>query len=156
MLKKIISCGQTEADQAVLDIAIKLRIPHGGWTPKGRIAGADIIPERFKLQEMQTDNYSECIKQNVIDSMGTLIISYGSLIGDLDYARKMALRYKRQMLGIDLNQMDDVKGALLINDWIHLYRIDVLHVIGPDAEVNPYVRNQTEHLIEGALTMRSV
>ena len=156
MLKKIISCGQTEADQAALDIAIKLRIPHGGWTPKDRIAGADLIPERFKLQEMQTDNYSECIKQNVIDSMGTLIISYGSLTGDLDYARKMALRHKRQMLSIDLNQMDGAKGALLLNDWIHLYRIDVLHVIGPDAEVNPNVRNQTKHIIEGALTMRSV
>jgi hypothetical protein len=156
MLKKIISCGQTEADQAALDIAIKLRIPHGGWTPKGRITETGSLPERFKLQKMQTDDYSECIKQNVIDSMGTLIISYGSLSGDLDYARKMALRHKRQMLSIDLNQMDGAKGALLLDDWIHLYGIDVLHVIGPDAEVNPNVRNQTKHIIEGALTMRSV
>lgn len=156
MIKKIISGGQTEADQAALDIAIKLRIPHGGWTPKGRIAETGSFPERFQLQEMQTDNYSECIKQNVIDSMGTLIISYGALTGDLDYARKMALRHKRQMLGIDLDQMDDAKAAFLLNDWIQLYRIDVVHVIGPDAEVNPYVRNQTENIIEGALTMRSV
>ncbi|MDH3955953.1 MAG: putative molybdenum carrier protein, partial [Desulfobacteraceae bacterium] len=36
MLKKIISGGQTEVDQAALDMAIKLRIPHGGWIPKGR------------------------------------------------------------------------------------------------------------------------
>ena len=156
MIKKIISGGQTEADQAALDIAIKLRIPYGGWTPKGRIAETGSFPERFKLQEMQTDNYSECIKQNVIDSMGTLIISYGALTGDLDYARKMALRHKRQMLGIDLNQMYDAQAAFLVNDWIQLYRIDVVHVIGPDAEVNPYVRNQTENIIEGALTMRSV
>ena len=158
MIKKIIAGGQTKADQAALDMAIRLRIPHGGWTPKDRIAGAGLIliPKRFKLQEMQTDNYSECIKQNVIDSMGTLIISYGTLTGDLDYARKMALRHRCQMLGIDLNQMDDAKAAILLNDWIQLYRIDVLHVIGPNAEVNPYVRNQTENIIEGALTMRSV
>ena len=156
MIKKIITSGQTEADQAALDIAIRLRIPHGGWTTKDRIAETGSLPERFKLQEMQTDNYSECIKQNVIDSMGTLIISYGTLTGDLDYARKMALRHKRQMLGIDLNQMDDAKAATLLNDWIQLYRIDVLHVIGPDAQVNPYVRNQTENIMEGALTMRSV
>jgi len=153
MLKKIISGGQTAADQVALDIAIKLRIPHGGWTPKGRIIKTDKLPEKYKLKEMQTDNYSECIKQNVIDSMGTLIISYGSLTGDLDHARKMALRHKRQMLAIDLNQMDGAKGALLLNDWIHLYRIDVLHVIGPDAEENPHVRNKTKHIIEGALTM---
>ena len=156
MIKKIISGGQTEADRAALDIAIKLRIPHGGWAPKGRIAETGSFPERFKLQEMQTDNYSKCIKQNVIDSMGTLIISYGAITGDLDYARKTALRHKRQILGIDLNQMDDAKAALLLNDWIQLYRIDVLHVIGPDAKANPYVRNQTENIIEGALTMRSV
>ena len=36
MIKKIIAGGQTEADQAALDIAIRLRIPHGGWTPKDR------------------------------------------------------------------------------------------------------------------------
>jgi len=153
MLKKIISSGQTEADRVALDIAIKLRIPHGGCTPKGRHTEIGALPEKYMLKEMPTDNYSECIKQNVIDSMGTLIISYGSLAGDLDYARKMALRYKHQMLSIDLNQMDVTKGALLLNDWIHLYRIDVLHVIGPDAEVNPNVRNQTKHIIEGALTM---
>jgi hypothetical protein len=156
MVKKIISGVQTESDQVALDIAIRLRIPHAGWTPKGQIAKNGALPERFKLQEMQTDNYSECIKQNVIDSMGTLIISYGSLTGDLDYARKMALRHQRQMLGMDLNQMDVAKGALLLNDWIQLYRIDVLHVIGPSSEVNPFVRNQTENIIEGALTMGGV
>jgi ribosomal protein L33 len=36
MLKKIISGGQTGADQAALDVAINLGIPHGGWIPKGR------------------------------------------------------------------------------------------------------------------------
>ena len=37
MLEKIISGGQTGADQAALDAAIKLGIPHGGWIPKGRL-----------------------------------------------------------------------------------------------------------------------
>jgi hypothetical protein len=153
MLKKIISGGQTEADRAALDIAIKLRIPHGGWIPKGRMAETGPLPDHYKLQEMETEKYSECIKQNVMDSSGTLIISYGRLTGDLDHARKSALRYGRQMLGIDFNHVDDAKAASLVNDWIQLYRIDVLHVIGPSAEVNPYVRNQTENMIEGALTM---
>jgi hypothetical protein len=156
MLKKIISGGQTEADRAALDIAIKLRIPHGGWIPKGRMAETGPLPDHYKLQEMETEKYSECIKQNVMDSSGTLIISYGRLTGDLDHARKWALRYGRQMLGIDFNHVDDAKAASLVNDWIQLYRIDVLHVIGPSAEVNPYVRNQTENMIEGALTMGSL
>jgi len=37
MISKIISGGQTGADQAALDAAIKLGIPHGGWIPKGRL-----------------------------------------------------------------------------------------------------------------------
>jgi hypothetical protein len=123
MLKKIISGGQTEADQAALDIAIKLGIPYGGWIPKGRITETGSLPERFKLKEMSSEHYSECIRQNVMDATGTLIISYGRLTGDLDSARKATLRYGRQMLGVDLDQMDDIKAALLVKDWIHLYRI---------------------------------
>lgn len=150
MLKKIISGGQTDADRAALDIAVKLGIPHGGWIPKGRTIETGTLPERFKLKEMSSEHYSECIRQNVQDATGTLIISYGRLRGDLDYARKATLRYGRQMLGIDLDQMDDIKAALLLKDWIQLYRIEVLYVIGQNG---PYARNQTENLIEGALTM---
>jgi hypothetical protein len=38
MLDKIVSGGQTGADRAALDFAIKHKIPHGGWAPKGRLA----------------------------------------------------------------------------------------------------------------------
>jgi hypothetical protein len=153
MVKKIISGGQTEADQAALDMAIKLRIPHGGWVPKGRVTETGTLPERFKLKEMSSEQYSDCIKQNVKDATGTLIISYGRLTGDLDFARKTTLRYGRQMLGVDLDQMDDIKAALLLKDWIHLYRIEVMYVIGQNG---PYARNQTENIIEGALTAGAI
>ena len=153
MIKKIISGGQTDADQAALDIAIKLGIPHGGWIPKGHTTETGILPERFELKEMSSENYSDCIKQNVMDATGTLIISYGRLTGDLESARKATLRYGRQMLGVDLDQMDDLKAALLLKDWIQLYRIEVLYVIGQNG---PYARNQTENIIEGALTMGSL
>jgi len=153
MLNKIISGGQTEADQAALDIAIKLGIPHGGWIPKGRATETGTLPERFELKETPSENYSECIRQNVKDATGTLIISYGRLTGDLDTARKATLRYGRQMLGVDLDQMDDIKAALLLKDWIRLYRIEVMFVIGQNG---PYARHQTENIIEGALTMGAV
>jgi hypothetical protein len=153
MLKKIISSGWTEVDQAALDMAIKLGIPHGGWVPKGRTTETGTLPDRFKLQEMSTENYTECIKQNVMDATGTVIISYGRLTEDLDSARKETLRYGRQILGIDLDQTDDIKAASLLKDWIHLYRIEVMYVIGPSA---PYARNQTESIIEGALAMGSI
>jgi len=79
MLKKIISGGQTGADRAALDVAIKLGIPHAGWVPKGRIAENGTIPNRYHLREMPTDSYEARTEQNVIDSDGTLIIARGKL-----------------------------------------------------------------------------
>ncbi len=39
MVKKIVSDGQTGVDRAaLLDVAIKLKIPHGGWRPRGRLS----------------------------------------------------------------------------------------------------------------------
>jgi hypothetical protein len=35
-IKKIISGGQTGADQAALDGPIEMGVPHGGWVPLGR------------------------------------------------------------------------------------------------------------------------
>jgi len=38
MIDKIVSGGQTGADRAALDFAIRHNMPHGGWVPKGRRA----------------------------------------------------------------------------------------------------------------------
>jgi predicted Rossmann-fold nucleotide-binding protein len=81
MIKKIISGGQTGADQAALDVAIELGIPHGGWIPKGRKTEAGRLPEKYHLKEMPTAEYRKRTEQNVIDSDGTLIISHGELNG---------------------------------------------------------------------------
>lgn len=153
MIKKIISGGQTEEDQAVLDIAIKLGFPHGGWIPKGRITKTGTLPGKYRLKEMPTDNYSECIEQNIKDSKGTLIISYGKLTGDFDYARKMTLKHKHQLLGIDLNQTIAFEAASLIKDWIQLRHIDVLYVIGPSGDINPDIGKHTASIVESALIL---
>jgi hypothetical protein len=83
MIKKIISGGQTGADRAALDVALKFDIPHGGWIPKGRKAEDGPLPEQYQLQEMPTASYPKRTEQNVIDSDGTLIISRGKLTGCL-------------------------------------------------------------------------
>ena len=48
MLKKIISGGQTGADQAALDVAINLGNPYGGWIPKGRITEVGVLDNKYK------------------------------------------------------------------------------------------------------------
>lgn len=156
MLRKIISGGQTDSDRAALDIAIKLGVEHGGWITRGRTTDAGLLSEKYNLQEMPTDNYSKCIEQNAIDSQGTLIIYYDKLSGDLLEAERVTLKHKRQLLGIDLNQIFAFKAASLVNDWIQLRHINVLYVIGPSAKENPGIGKHTMLIVEGALTLNSM
>ena len=72
MIKKIISGGQTGADRAILDFALKFFKPYGGWIPKGRITEDGPLPDKYQLQEMPTSSYPKRTEQNVIDSDGTL------------------------------------------------------------------------------------
>jgi hypothetical protein len=153
MIKKIISSGQTVADQAALDVAMRLRLPYDGWIPKGRNTEIGELPEKYKLKEMPIDIYSGCVEQNVKDSKGTLIISYGKPTGALDYARKLTLNHGKQLLGIDLKQTIPFKAASLVNDWIQLGQIDSLYVVGPKASAHPDAWKHTRHIVEGAVLL---
>lgn len=49
LLEKVISGGQTGADTAGLDWAIKNEIVHGGWCPKGRKSESGRIDQKYLL-----------------------------------------------------------------------------------------------------------
>ena len=57
MIKKIISGGQTGAGQAVLDAAIKLEFPYGGWISKGRRTEDGKLPYTYKLKELKSPGH---------------------------------------------------------------------------------------------------
>lgn len=156
MVKKIISGGQVGVDQAALDAAIKLGIPHGGWIQKGRKTQSGKLPDKYQLQEMPTASYKERIEQNVIDSDGTLIISHGKPTGASDYSRKMALRHKRQFLHVDLIQLNTLKAAKLINSWIALRHIKTLHITGSRASEDANIYKATMDVLESAYYLSQV
>jgi len=72
-LHKIISGGQTGVDRAALDVAIALDIPHGGWCPRERKAEDGVIPEKYHLDETETEEYNERTRLNIRNSDGTLV-----------------------------------------------------------------------------------
>ncbi|NQT68566.1 MAG: hypothetical protein HQ552_03195 [Desulfobacteraceae bacterium] len=156
MVKKIISGGQIGADQAALDVAIKLGIPHGGWIQKGRKTQSGTLPDKYKLKEMPTASYIKRIEQNVIDSDGTLIISYGILTGGSDHSRKMVLKHKRQLLHIDLSQIAALQAAKLINSWISLYHIKILNITGPRTSEDPKIYKAVMDILESAYYLSQV
>jgi len=150
MVNKIISGGQTGADQAALDVAIKLGISHGGWVPKGRITENGVLDDKYQVKEMQTANYNKRTEQNVIDSDGTLIISHGKLIGGSEYTREIALHYNRPWLHIDLKKTIAFQAARKIRSWIAEHGIEVLNVAGPRASKDPAIYRATADILETA------
>ena len=150
MIQKIISGGQTGADQAALDVAIKLDIPHGGWIPKGRITEAGILPAKYKLKEMATASYPKRTEKNVLDSDGTLILSHGKLTGGSSLTQKFANQHGRHCLHIDLNKTNAFKASLDINAWIEENSISVLNVAGSRASKDPKIYDAVMGILESA------
>ena len=148
MIRKIISGGQTGADQAALDAAIKLGIPHGGWIPKGRLTENGPLPDKYKLTEMPSTAYVLRTEQNVVDSSGTLIISHGKLTDGSDYTRKMAVKHHRPWLHVDLNKTPAFKAVTLICSWIDENAIEILNVAGPRASKDDQIYPAVLKLIE--------
>ena len=148
MLEKIVSGGQTGADRAALDFAIKHGIPHGGWVPKGRLAEDGPLADRYELKEMPSDSYPARTEQNVIDSDGTLIISHGPLTGGSDYTREMAKKHKKPCLHIDLSRTKIHEAGATIVIWLMGNAVSALNVAGPRASKDPYVYDQVVALLE--------
>jgi len=150
MIKKIISGGQTGADQAAFDVAIKLGIPHGGWIPKGRKTENGILPDKYQLQEMPTSSYPKRTEQNVLDSDGTLILSYGNLTGGSALTRKMAEKHGRPWVHVDMNKLSIVDAANTIKSWIDRSDIKILNVAGPKASKSPGIYKTTIEVLKAS------
>jgi len=83
MIKEIISGGQTGAERAALDVAIKLDIPHGGWIPKGRKTEDGVLPDKYQLEEMPTASYPQAHKtKNELMSGGRIGMGNRKGMGD--------------------------------------------------------------------------
>jgi hypothetical protein len=148
MIKKIVSGGQTGADQAALDAAIELGVQHGGWIPKGRKTETGPLPEKYNLKEMPTASYQARTEQNVIDSDGTLILSHGRLTGGSEYTRQMAIKHGRPCLYIDLSETNAFKAAQIISSWLEDHQVEVLNIAGPRSSKDPDIYRTTKSILK--------
>ncbi len=146
-ITKIISGGQTGADRAALDWAIKDGIPHGGSIPKGRRTEDGPLPDKYNLQEMPTASYPQRTEQNILDSDGTLIISHGPLKGGSALTRKLALRHGKPCIHINLNQFSQEEAASGILEWMKENEIKILNVAGPRASEDLRIYKETIDLL---------
>ena len=151
LVKKIVSGGQTGADQAALDAAIEAGRPHGGWIPKGRKTEAGVLPDKYDLDEMDSADYKARTRQNVIDSDGTLIFSHGPLTGGSLLTQKLAVNHGRPCFHADCNYSPEEEMLAGIERWLRENRIEVLNVAGPRASGDPSIYQRVRRLVSRLL-----
>jgi hypothetical protein len=130
-LKKIISGGQTGADRAGLDVAIKLGLLHGGWVPKGRKAEDGMVPSCYQVKETNSLKYRDRTQLNVLDSDGTVIFSRGPLKGGSKLTEDFCIAHQKPYIHIDFDTMTKEEAKTLFTNWIEENSISVLNVAGP-------------------------
>ena len=151
MIQKIVSGGQTGADRAALDFAIKHNIPYGGWVPKGRKTEDGTLPEKYHLQEMPTGEYSARTEQNVLDSDGTLIVSQGRLTGGSALTEFLADWHHKPCIHVDMDRINLTEAAEMVRRWIEDNEIRILNVAGPRASKDSAIYQITMNVLEAIL-----
>lgn len=151
MIRKIISGGQTGADRAALDFAIRRNIPHG-WLPKGRKTEDGPLNAKYQLREMPTGEYARRTEQNVLDADGTVIVSHGRLTGGSALTRKLAGRHEKPWLHLDLEELACDEAAARLASWIGTHKVKTLNVAGPKAGKDPAIYEATLRLLGRTFT----
>jgi len=156
-VRKLVSGGQTGADRAALDVAIRLGTPYGGWCPRG--GRAEDLPDPPgllrtypELVETPTTDSAVRTEWNVRDSDATLLLTDrpGSLSGGSALSRDLATRLGRPVLVISTGDADAVRT------WLRELREQsaqplVLNVAGPRESKEPGLYAAASRLLEQVL-----
>jgi hypothetical protein len=129
MLTKVISGGQTGADQAGLRVARRFGIHTGGWMPKGWKTSRGPDPEigrLFGLREHPGD-YADRTETNVRISCGTLRFAADFNAPGEKCTLKWIEKHHKPFLDIDMRSPPAVSE---VADWLRQNRIQVLNVAG--------------------------
>ena len=149
MIKKIISGGQPGAEQAALDAAIKLDIPHAGWTYKGRKAEDGILPEEHNLKEIDNPSYFKRLEKNIIDAEGTVILTYGQLQIGTKSVRQLADKHKKPCLPLDLKECTLNHAISSIRKWMDNHEIGEIFFTGSKPIAAPNIYEEVILIVEG-------
>ncbi|MBE8970745.1 putative molybdenum carrier protein [Nostocales cyanobacterium LEGE 12452] len=151
----IISGGQTGADRAALDWAIKHNIPYSGWCPKGRLAEDGVIEPKYTLKETSSSVYEERTELNVRDSDATVIFTINPrLIKGSLWTSSCAKKYKKPWIHlVRLNNAFEPYIQLL--DFLQKYNVSILNVAGSreseESDIGNFVTNTLESLYEKSM-----
>ena len=148
IFRHIVSGGQTGADRAALDFAIRHGYTHGGWAPKGGLAEDGVIPGQYQLTPLEEGGYRQRTRRNVRDSDGTLVVNLGELDGGSLATHAFAVRSGKPCLLITVDDGITADQAACVLTWLREHDIQVLNVAGPRESKRPGIHSQTLALLE--------
>lgn len=152
-IEKIISGGQTGADQAALDFAIENSIPHGGWIPKGRLTESGPLASKYNLQEMPSASYARRTEKNIREASGTLIVTHGRLTGGSALTWKLAKQHGKPCLHLDLEGYSPAVAARILKSWLQESRVRTLNVAGPRASKDCLIYKKVKGVLAAMLEL---
>ena len=150
----IVSGGQTGADRAALDFAIRFGLDHAGWCPLGRRAEDGPLDLQYDLCETPSPKYDQRTRWNVRDSDATLVITaQAQPTGGSALTMAFAEREGKPCLHIAQKETPSViEAGELIADFILEYRVERLNVAGPRASQEPEIGAYVAAALSAALT----
>jgi len=149
VVDRLVSGGQTGADRAALDVAIRHHIAHGGWCPAGRHAEDGTIHPRYHLTETPDAGYEQRTAWNVRDSDGTVVLTLGPhATGGSLYTLNIAALLERPALHLSRATSG---SAAELREFVAAHHIRCLNVAGSRESTEPGVYAWAGALLEAAL-----
>jgi hypothetical protein len=139
---KILSGGQTGVDRAALDVARELRLPHGGWCPRGRRSEDGPIPDIYALRETPESRYEQRTEWNVRDADATLILYRVELSGGTGFTFQCVRSLGRSHALVDLAEGPDPTA---LRDWVASF--GVVNVAGPRESREPGIYDEARRYL---------
>ena len=131
LVTKIISGINSGVERAALIFASENGVEYCGWVPESQKNQHSILNSDFNgIRILPNTKASDCIKRNVLSSDATLLITCGGLFGESNYYKKIAAKYKKTWLHLDLDKNSPFHCAVVLSKWLLKNKIRVLTVSG--------------------------
>ena len=150
MVRKVISGGQTGADQAGLQAAQDAGIPTGGWAPLGWKTSIGphpwLLREQYGLKEYPIEGYRARTWANVKDSDGTIRLAYDFNSPGERCTKNATVAYQKPSLDIELPAQQQAAAEIVA--WLDKHRIEVLNIAGNKESIERPVYDQVVLLLK--------
>lgn len=147
-IRRIVSGGQTGADRAAMDFAMRHGFELGGVVPRGRMAEDGPIDERYAgLTETASSDPAARTELNVMNSDATIVFSHGSLHGGSLLTVEFARRYGKPIIHVFLAE-ERSRSLARVAAWLQSVRPNVLNIAGPRASEESAIYEAVSEFLE--------